>query len=100
MKTLTNVQKVQEDLYEFPYHYIGQKIEIYKLIWQIEYFSIFNIIKNILKPFSNQKILDAGCGDGRFCYEFRDQNVDIIGVDYSQRAINFAKGFNPNVDFF
>jgi len=44
-------------------------------------------------------LLDAGCGDGRLCYELAQGGWDVVGIDYSERAIAFAKAFSPTVKF-
>jgi len=93
-------QQVQESEYVFPYHYLDLKVEIYKYVHYIEYLTLIKIVKNLLKPFKGQKILDVGCGDGRFCFELNKENVKITGIDYSKRALVFAKAFNPNIRFF
>lgn len=92
-------QKIQEESYDFPYHYLDLKSEIYKLVY-IRYLINLRIVKNLLKPFKGQIILDAGCGDGRFCYEMKKENVRIAGVDYSEKAIGFAKAFSPEIEFY
>lgn len=91
-------QIIQEEQYLFPYHYIDLHQGL-KLFQDISYLSHLNIIKELLYPFKGQIILDAGCGDGRLCYELKRENVTIIGVDYSEKAINLAKAFSPNVKF-
>ena len=100
MRKLTKRQKFQEEEYDFPYHYLDLKVDIYRLIRYIEYLSLINIVKNLLRPFHRQLILDAGCDDGRFCYELRNEDVRVVGVDFSESAIRFAKAFNPDVQFF
>lgn len=59
-----------------------------------------NIVKNIIKLKSDTTILDAGCGDGRFCHEMNKIGANIIGVDFSEPAIRFAKAFNPDIKFY
>lgn len=100
MANFTETQLHQEGEYDFPYHYLDLKVDDYKYLRSIEYVSLLNRVKNLIKPFRGQKILDAGCGDGRFCYELRNENVDIYGIDFSERAINFAKAFNSRGKFF
>ena len=99
MKQLTKEQNAQEQQYYFPYHYLGLQLELYRELEHRHYLSVMKICKEMLRPFNGQKILDAGCGDGRFCYEFRNENVEVLGVDYSERAIGFAKAFNPSMQF-
>jgi len=101
MKNLYKEQIHQELQYNFPYHYLDLEPEMVGISgWRIEYLNLLKAIKNLTRPFKNQLILDAGCGDGRFCYELKNENVKIIGVDYSKQAISFAKAFNPNIKFF
>ena len=35
----------------------------------------------------------------RLCYELRSQNLDVTGIDYSARAIHFARAFCPEARF-
>jgi ubiquinone/menaquinone biosynthesis C-methylase UbiE len=100
MKILSEKQKKQEEEYIFPYHYLDLVVDSYKLVWHVEYLSFLNMIKNFLRPFNDQLILDAGCGDGRFCFQMSKENVRMVGVDYSKRAIAFARIFNPKSDFY
>jgi len=95
---LTSKQLAQEWEYFFPYHYLDIVSEDDKLM-SVEYLSYIRKVKSLLK--TNKKILDIGCGDGRFCYEasFED-NINISGVDYSDRAIRFAQAFSPDIEFY
>lgn len=92
---LDEIQKKQEEEYIFPYHYLDLTTR-YK---DIEYNSYLKIVSSWIKPTKNRILLDAGCGDGRFCYEMKNKDLDIIGLDYSKKAINFAKAFNPEIKF-
>ena len=65
----------------------------------MEYVSRLRVVKDLLRPFVGQRVLDAGCGDGRFCFEIKDEDVDVTGIDYSERALAFAKAFSPEVEF-
>lgn len=100
MEKLVKKQRIQEGEYDFPYHYLDLKVDIYRLIRRIEYLSLLDRVKNLLQPFQEQRVLDVGCGDGRFCYELKNEKVKVVGVDFSESAIRFAKAFNPEVEFF
>lgn len=102
MTSFNKKQLSQESSYVFPYHYLDLQAGAEKLVWniRIEHTSCLRVVKNLLKPFEGKIILDAGCGDGRFCYEMKNEDVKIVGVDFSKRAIDFAKAFNPDVEFF
>lgn len=93
-------QLSQEVQYVFPYHYLDFISEEYRYFHHLEYVYCLELVKNALKPFEGQKVLDAGCGDGRFCYEMRKENVEMSGVDYSHNAIQFARAFCPAVTFY
>ncbi|MDO8591105.1 MAG: class I SAM-dependent methyltransferase [bacterium] len=102
MTSFNKKQLSQESSYVFPYHYLDLQNDAEKLVWniRIEHTSYLRVVKNLLKPFEGKIILDAGCGDGRFCYEMKNEDVKIIGVDFSKKAIDFAKAFNPALEFF
>ncbi len=97
MDNLTNEQRVQEEEFIFPYHYLSLLGGSYP---NIEQLSILRVIKETIAPFKGQQLLDAGCGDGRFCYELRNENITVTGVDYSEKALGFARAFNPSVRFY
>lgn len=92
-------QELQEEMYVFPYHYLDLGSEEHRLLWYIVYQSYLKLVKDLLRPFEGQTILDAGCGDGRFCYEMKNENVKMVGVDISEKAVAFARVFNPTVEF-
>jgi len=103
---ITKEQKIQEDMYEFPYHHIpnfekGNFSVIRTNRGSHEYFGYISfIISQISKiPFTN--LLDVGCGDGKMIHELYKNQPDqnYIGIDYSERAILFAKAMTPNCNF-
>jgi 2-polyprenyl-3-methyl-5-hydroxy-6-metoxy-1,4-benzoquinol methylase len=97
---LSSEQRTQEAGYFFPYHYLDLKVDEYRYIYHTEYLHVLKAVKELLKPFEGKLILDFGCGDGRFEYEMRNESSRVIGVDYSERAISFAKAFNPKAEFY
>jgi len=46
-----------------------------------------------------EKVLDLGCGNGRFYELFQKKNVDYIGVDSSEKLIEIAKKRYPKGRF-
>jgi 2-polyprenyl-3-methyl-5-hydroxy-6-metoxy-1,4-benzoquinol methylase len=90
MKELSTQQHIQEEEYFFPYHYLN----ILSPLTDIEYVSYIRIVKEIISKLNCKNILDFGCGDGRFEFEMKDSEVMVEGIDYSQKAIGFAKAFN------
>jgi len=41
--------------------------------------------------FQNKNLFDAGCGSGYGAYWMAEENVSVLGVDISKRAIKFAR---------
>jgi len=54
--------------------------------------------KDYLKP--GDKVLDAGCGNGRLIKIFDDLKVDYLGIDNSAELLMIAKNNFPGREFF
>lgn len=48
---------------------------------------------------AGERILDLGCGSGRFFEFLRDKKVDYIGIDNSEKLIEIAKRRYPKARF-
>lgn len=46
-----------------------------------------------------EKVLDLGCGNGRYFEYFKKKNVDYFGVDNSEKLIEIAQSKYPGVNF-
>lgn len=100
-------QNAQDIEYNFPYHYIPQVkngfTQTYNWTWGKNYIAAIEfILENIEKDKNKIKsIADVGCGDGRLVKELSDNYSDIriMGIDYSNRAIDLAKAMNPESNF-
>ena len=97
-------QKVQENQYSLPYHYIPQYKNFTQSIswsWGINYISAIEFILDEINKVDFKSIADIGCGDGRLTKEiskkFKDK--EVIGIDYSKKAINLANVLNPDLNF-
>jgi len=102
----TEEYKIQDQQYQFPYHYIpyfdseenGNRIKI--LVNGFEYLCYIRHVVEIVKKVQREdkeRILEIGCGDGRIL-NFLGERKNM-GVDLSLSAILFARAFNPNISF-
>lgn len=103
---LDNKQKMQEELYTFPYHYIpsyekGCFSLSRRLYYGYEYLSYIQYVLNKISILNFNSLLDVGCGDGRFLFEVYKlfPTRELAGIDISQRAIAYARAFNPSCKF-
>lgn len=107
-------QKIQADLYSFPYHYIpnGDNGGIYLARhWGFgaSYIAALQLIAAWLRPIAEAerekwRHIDIGCGDGALIYYLSkiscfEEGV-FEGVDIDDRALSWAKIFNPEVSFY
>ena len=46
-------------------------------------------------------IIDIGCGDGKVTREIKASfpMKEVIGVDYSEKSLQFARAFSPHIPF-
>lgn len=96
-------QDAQDNEYAFPYHYVAQ----YKTgfshcfldTWSINYVSTIEYLLEKVKTEDPDRIVDIGCGDGRFSRELSlaYPEATVVGIDYSKRAIRLASAMNPDV---
>lgn len=96
----------QEREYYFPYHYIPRYYDdkFFQFVnfgWGMNYLAGIERVLNTLEELQFDSLLDVGCGDGRFLAEASERfpKIATMGIDYSERAINFAKSFNPSLSY-
>ncbi|MDQ8205631.1 class I SAM-dependent methyltransferase [Pelagicoccus sp. SDUM812003] len=106
-ETEKDIQTKQDIEYRFPYHYIPEYkknfFQNFTWGWSINYVTAIEFILEEIKELDQniQSIYDLGCGDGRITKELHEEfnNKEVIGIDYSERAINLAKAMSPAVDY-
>lgn len=106
MNNLEFEQKYQEDLYKFPYHHLttyenNNFSQTKKNRWGYEYISFVRFVLKQINNLQFDSLLDVGCGEGKLLQEIYKffPGKKLIGLDFSERAIGFARAFNPSIEF-
>ncbi len=104
MKEVKKTQDIQDNQYSLPYHYIPQYRDFTQSIswsWGINYISAIEFILDEINKIDFKSITDIGCGDGRLTKEIskKFENKEVVGIDYSEKAIAIAKTLNPDINF-
>jgi len=94
----------QDNLYNFPYHYLPERVgkKIIKpfrvYYWLYDYLLLHEFLNQKLKNFKNFNILDFGCGDGKLINEIKKNTENrFFGYEISKKAISFFKAFNAEI---
>lgn len=105
-QSLDPVQGIQEREYEFPYHYIPRRdgrgaSTCVRWTWGLDYLVGLDMAMHYVAAAAPTSLIDIGCGDGRFLREVRQHAAiaDLLGVDYSARAIALAQALNPELRY-
>jgi SAM-dependent methyltransferase len=105
-QSFDSIQVVQEQEYEFPYHYIPRRDNrgastCIRWHWGLEYLVGLDVAMHHLIACNPASLLDIGCGDGRFLRDVRQRTQigELLGVDYSARAIALARALNPSLRY-
>ncbi len=100
-----NKFEIQDEEYSFPYHYLAtiknKTPSIHKrLSWGIEYLTYIEYIRSFIETNKPKSILDIGCGDGYLINSIPfDKTNNFIGIDLSNKAIQFANAFSDGYQF-
>lgn len=88
--------------YRFPYHHLPHETGGVwhlgrHLHWGFEYLSLLEAVAGEVVKRRPSSLLDFGCGDGRLLGELAERlapGTELAGVDFDERALLFARGFN------
>jgi SAM-dependent methyltransferase len=95
---------LQDAQYVVPYHYLpmleGDSIKVHQALpWGLEYLTYMSHVVELIKAEQPSSLLDIGCGDGRLETMLHGSIPMMKGIDLSERAIAFARAFNPDIAF-
>lgn len=107
-------QGIQGDQYAFPYHFIPTPGRYPRLgrFWAFSasYMAALELVtadieksQSVLHVKKRISYVDIGCGDGALIHslsrDVRFNNLQMLGVDYDERALAWARMFTPTVDW-
>jgi SAM-dependent methyltransferase len=95
----TDKKQLQEEAYYLPYHWLTRKGAKEVQDRKIE------LVAQMLQMggVSSGTALDIGCGDGKHTFELQKRlgnNIVFSGVDFSERAITYARMLAPHIPFY
>ena len=111
-----NKFEMQDTEYAFPYHWLYYD-DVNGVYFLDKFYSrgrfwyrsgneviVDKVMQVCAVPQLSKSYLDVGCGDGKLIDCIKSNNEGQIeymcGCDLSEKAIGFAKAFNPDIDFF
>jgi cyclopropane fatty-acyl-phospholipid synthase-like methyltransferase len=108
---MDNQQNMQAIEYRFPYHYIpseknGRVTNYVSWNFTESYLMSVKLISGWMNEIKisdqTHRHVDIGCGDGALIYNLRKQIDDVMftGIDYDERAIDWALMFNDQASTF
>ena len=85
---------IYEDYYKIEFtgedYTLNSKHQFLREIFEINTQRI-DLISNSIDDFKQKKFLDIGCGSGLFLQTCKSKGIKAIGIDVSEKALNFAK---------
>ncbi len=99
-----HIEEIQEGEYDFPYHHLVDVrpfSETKHLFWGYKYGAYLEKILDTVSKYKFDSLIDIGCGDGKVIIEIARRFPDkkLVGVDYSEKSLRFARAFAPHLTF-
>ena len=96
--TTTVAEKVRDhfhdDAYRFDAIYEAKKGPFARFVdnyWRAVVQKRLELNVEKLRPFAGKRILDVGCGSGRFCLAFAHEGAEkVVGIDFAKAMIEIA----------
>jgi len=95
MKNKTLEQEIMEARYHFPYNWMyprdSRRFRAKLGLWRA--------VNDFAGDLRGKRALDVGCGDGWYTAQMVEAGGAVTGLDYSERAIGFARLLVPGASF-
>jgi len=85
--------------YRFPDHWLVHEKYTDTLFERLSRAYVSRAIE-IIKQSGAKSVLEVGCGDGWNCGQMAKSGLDVVGIDWSENGIKFAKHFVESGQFF
>ena len=91
--------KVLEFYKTLPFNIYSSKQEAVKSLKENDPLTMYSPLSSIIKNEKNFNVLDLGCGIGWFAnlLSYNFNKISVTGVDYNQKAINFAEDIKDHL---
>ena len=103
--TAESKEFIQDSQYEFPYHNLvtyvdGAFSQSMLMRAGFVYMSYLRFVLDQLAELEFDRLLDVGCGDGKFVHEasLRFPDKSLSGVDVSTKGVAWARALNPHLE--
>lgn len=94
-RTHMKLKKVSKSLYDKQYYENDIKTTVSRAMPDAN--SIADLILNIHPVHHNDYVIDFGCGSGSLAFQLHQHfKCRVLGIDYSQDAIDFCNKLDPN----
>ncbi len=60
----------------------------------------YGAVMELLGDVRGKKVLDYGCGTGKFSRILKDAGAEVVGVDISEKELAIAKERHPDIPFY
>lgn len=85
--------------YRFPDHWLVHEKHTDTLFERLSRTYVSRAIE-IIKQSGARTVLEVGCGDGWNCGQMAKAGLDVVGIDWSENGVKFAKHFVESGQFF
>ena len=56
-------------------------------------------LARLLGAIRGRRVLDAGCGEGRYSRYLKEHGARVVGIDGSEKLLTYARERDPDIDF-
>lgn len=93
--TINILQNTYEKFQELYWDFMAERLHKKRLSRQ--HHQDLEPVSYVIDKYKPKSILDVGCGSGRFFKLYKEKNIDVVGIDISEKALKKAKEMYPDI---